>query len=86
MPDWTGGQDLPLQFPTSKLQLPFIQERDIGSPLTDKPCVAEVCWYGETDDGLVDMRTEVELWGLESEIARWHEIRNMDGNQNLTNT
>jgi len=30
---------------------------------------------GGTDDGLVDVRPHVELWGLESEIACWHELR-----------
>ena len=46
--------------------------------------MAEVRWYGATGNVLVDVRTEVELWGLESEIAGWHKLCKMDGNQNLT--
>ena len=72
-------------FLLQNFKLPFIQERYIDSPLTDGPCVAEVCWYGATDNVLVDMRTKVELCNLESENERWHELHNMDENQKLTN-
>ncbi len=51
-----------------------------------RPCKAEIRWYGATDDGLVDVRPEVDLWGLESEIARWHELRNKECNKNLSKT
>ena len=32
-------------------------------------------WYGATDEGLVDVRPTVELWGLNSEVNRWHKLR-----------
>ena len=44
--------------------------------MTGKSCKAEVRWYRATDGGLVDVRLEVvDLWGLDSEIMRWNEIR-----------
>lgn len=37
---------------------------------------------GATDDGLVDVRPNVELWGLEKKTEQWHEIRG--SNEDLT--
>ena len=75
-------------FLLQNFKLPFIQERDERDDRAKvgRPCKAEVQWYGSTDDGLVDVRPEVELWGIESEIVRWHELRNMDEHLELTNT
>ena len=49
-----------------------------------RPCKAEIRWHGATDDGLVDTRGDVALWGTESEVSRWHELRNMKSNENKT--
>ncbi len=64
----------------------FIQERLDLAPKTGRPCKAEIRWYGATDDGLVDVHPEVELWELEAEIARWHELRSRDCNELLSDT
>ena len=34
----------------------------------------------------MDVRPEVELWGLDSEIMRWNEIRNGESNSMLSDT
>ena len=73
-------------FLLQNFRLPFIQERADNAPTTGRPCKAKVRWYGATDDGLVDVRPEGELWGLESDIARWHELRGSDKNKNLSDT
>ena len=49
-------------------------------------CCAEIQWYGGMDDGLVDVRTMLDLLGLVSEIARWHEICNDKDAKDLTDT
>ncbi len=38
------------------------------------------------DEGLVDVRLEIELWGLESEICHWHELCGAECNNTLTDT
>ena len=42
---------------------------DDSSPVGERPCRAEIRWYGATDGGLRDIRDNVKLWGLKSEIA-----------------
>jgi hypothetical protein len=59
-------------FLLQNFKLPFIQERSDNAATTNRPCKCEIRMYGATDDGLVDVRPEVELWGLDSEIDRWH--------------
>ena len=73
-------------FLLQNFKLPFIQERSDNTANTGRPCKCEVRLYGATDDGLVDVRPEVELWGLESEIERWHVLRNDEHNNNLSDT
>ena len=67
-------------------KLPFIQERPDSAPMTRRPCKAEVRWHGATDEGLVDVRPIVELWGLDSEVKRWHELRSAHEHADLTDT
>ncbi len=57
--------------------LGFIQNRDEPDVPVERPCKAEIRWYGGTDDGLVDVRPMIQLWGSESEIARWHVLRDL---------
>ncbi|KAL7552028.1 hypothetical protein ACHAWF_017126 [Thalassiosira exigua] len=71
-------------FLLQNFKLPFIQGRDDDAPQTDRPCLAEIRWYGATDDGLVDVRAEPELWALESELDRWHELRGKTENARLS--
>ncbi|KAL7529985.1 hypothetical protein ACHAWF_003195 [Thalassiosira exigua] len=58
-------------FLLQNFKLAFIQGR---------PSVAEICWYGATDDGSIDVRSEPELWGLDPEFVRWHELCNLEEN------
>ena len=51
-----------------------------------RPCKAEIRYYGGEDDGLVDVRPYVELWGNESEMSRWEELRNLPANKDLSDT
>ena len=37
-------------------------------------CRGEVRWYGGKDDGLVDVRPNIRLWGMQSEINRHAEL------------
>ena len=68
-------------------KLPFIQERSQSYDNTNgRPCKAEIRWYNGTDDGLVDVRPRVQLWGLDSEIVRWHELRKDPSNEELSDT
>jgi len=65
----------------------FIQERHPdGPPAVGRPSKAEIRWYGATDEGLVDIRPDVAIWGTDKEIARWKELRNLEENNDLTNT
>ena len=43
-------------------------------------------WYDATDDGLIDVRPFIDLWGLVKEIARWHELRGAKENNLLSDT
>ena len=51
---------------------PIIQRRNPSEGTIDenRPCRAEIRWYGATDVGLVDVRVRgnVRLWGLKSEV------------------
>ena len=65
----------------------FIQERHPNeAPSVGRPSKAEIRWYGATDDGLVDIRPDVVLWGTDKEIARWKELRALEDNNDLTDT
>ena len=65
---------------------PFIQERPDGASAGNRPCTAEIRWYlCATDDGLVDVRPTVELWGLDAEVKRWRELRLSEYNAALSN-
>ena len=66
--------------------LGFIQGRDNKAAAGPRHCKAKVRYYDGTDDGLIDVRPMIELWGLETEIARWHELRSMSGNAALSDT
>ena len=48
------------------------------------PEYAEIRWYGGTDEGFVDVRPEIELWGTETEIARWEGLGNLFANKDLS--
>lgn len=66
--------------------LPFIQERgDVKSP-KGRPCKAEIRYYNASDDGLVDVRPMIGLWGNTEEVARWRELRADESNKKLTDT
>ena len=39
-----------------------------------------------TDEGLVDVRPMVDLWGSNSEVKRYHELRSLSSNATLTDT
>ena len=67
-------------------KLPFIQERSDTVSAGRRPCKAKIRWYGATDDGLVDVRPMVELWGLDVEIERFAELRALDSNKHLSDT
>ena len=66
--------------------LPFIQERDNTGEPKERPCKAEIRYYSGTDDGLVDVRPLVALWGNQSEVARWNELRGMEEHKELSST
>lgn len=51
-----------------------------------RPCKAEIRYYGATDDGLTDVRPDVELWGTNTEIRRWHELRRSPANAGKSET
>lgn len=51
-----------------------------------RPSRAEIRWYDGTDDGLVDVRAEVHLWGTNAEIQRFAELRKLNSNTGKTNT
>jgi hypothetical protein len=40
----------------------------------ERPCRAEIRWYGATDDGLVDIRPHIEWWGTVTEKRRFSEL------------
>ena len=68
-------------------KLGFIQDRDEtnGSEL-GRPCKAEIRWYDGTDGGLVDIWPDVILWGTDQEVECWHVLRNLPGNDELSDT
>lgn len=51
-----------------------------------RPCKAEIRWHGALESGLVDVRADIVLWGTASEIERWHELRDLETNKELSNT
>jgi hypothetical protein len=61
----------------------IIQRRDPNekSPAGGRPCRAEIRWYGGTDAGLVDVRADVEKWGMKCEIQRHAELAAKDENK-----
>ena len=60
-----------LMYLMTNFKLPFIQEWSIldeTNQIVGRPCKAEIRWYNATDNGLIDVRPTVELWGTEMEI------------------
>ena len=51
-----------------------------------RPCRGEVRWYGATDDGLRDVRGDIRLWGLKSEIELHKKLSAMEEHRNKTPT
>lgn len=69
-----------IQLSIANFKLPFIQEQtpdQSADATTGRPCVAGIRFYGAMDDGLVDVRPDIELWGLEEEIKRWEQLYNL---------
>eukprot|EP00984_Skeletonema_dohrnii_P017755 scaffold8151_cov67-Skeletonema_dohrnii-CCMP3373.AAC.1 len=54
--------------------------------MTNRPCKAEIRWYDGKDDGLFDVRPLIDLWGNQSEIKRWRELRLDPANAELSDT
>lgn len=53
----------------------IVQNRDPNDPVVkDRPCRAEVRWYGATDTGLRDVRDNVRLWGMKCQRDRHAEL------------
>lgn len=50
------------------------EDQDESGDGAGRPCRAEVRWYGASDAGLRDVRDNIRLWGLESEIKRHAEL------------
>ena len=48
--------------------------------------MAEIRWCGGIDEGLVDVRPMVDLWGNDSEVKQYHELRLLPSNATLTYT
>ena len=69
----------------SNFNLPFIQGRQSESG-TGCPCKAKIRYFGATDDGLVDLRPNIVLWGSNAEVVRWHELRQMDDHKMKSDT
>ena len=45
----------------------------------------KIQYYEATDDGLVNVHPDPELWALESDLERWYELRNDDANKDKSN-
>lgn len=63
-------------------KLGFIQQHD--GTQKGRPCKAWIRWYGGEDDGLIDIRPHVTMWGTTDEINRWRELRDLPENDKLT--
>ena len=70
----------------TNFKLGFIQGRDERSESKGRPCKCEIRYHGATDDGLVDIRPDVEMWGNDAEVQRWNELRNSPQYENLSDT
>ena len=55
-------------------------------PANGRPCRAEIRWYGGTDAGLKDVRNNVRLWGLKSEIERHRTLWSMEEHKHKSAT
>ncbi len=65
----------------TNFRLPFIQERDDSTEFGGgRPYKAEIRWYGASDEGLIDIRGEIGLWGTQFEICRWNKLCNAPTN------
>ena len=64
----------------------IVQNRDPSDANPDggRPCRAEIRWYGATDEGLIDVRDDIRLWGLECEKQRMKELLEMNEYKNKT--
>ena len=63
---------------------PIIQNRNPGSETGNhqgRPSRAEIRWYGATDEGLIDYRGSVGLWGLKCEKDRFAELQQMEAHK-----
>ena len=66
-------------FEFEKKKLPPAKKTNPNEPTPSggRPCRAEIRWYGATDAGLRDVRSNIRLWGMKSEIARHTELSEM---------
>jgi hypothetical protein len=54
----------------------YIHGHDKSKPVKGgRPYRGEVRWYGATDNGLIDVRPNVLLWGTQKETKRFEEIK-----------
>jgi hypothetical protein len=67
-----------------RFELGFIQQHN--GKTKNRPCNAEIRWYDGEDDGLFDVRPLIDLWGNQSEIKRWRELRVDPANAELSDT
>ena len=51
---------------------------------TPRDCKAKIRFYGGNDVGLIDAREFPEFCFGEIELARWNELRNAKGNEELS--
>ena len=71
---------------------PIVQHNNPNdsSPDGGRSCRGEIRFYGEesgaTDAGLIDVRDNVKLWGLDCEVKRHAELSAMEENKNKTPT
>ena len=70
----------------TNFKLGFIQDRKPSGDTRGRPCKAELRWYDGMDEGIVNIRADVDLWGTDSEIRRWHELRDDHVNNQLSAT
>jgi hypothetical protein len=49
-----------------------------------RPCRSEVRWYGATEHGCLDVRGQVDKWGTQNEVRRFHELFNKAEHKNKT--
>ncbi len=75
-----------LSYLLQNFKVGFIQNRGDKKSAKGRPCKAEIRWYGGTDDGLIDVRPYVEMWGTKTELERWKILRDLPENEKLSDT